>query len=124
MSAPGAAVTLEVENIVKSTEFSVHIGTSLNGSDSSSLITKEGLMKTHSTNTLNRWTRFLGTALIAIAMVSAVTFSQPAAPTLATPADAARNQQLAPTLTWDASVGATSYQLQVSTASDFSTTVY
>ncbi len=47
----------------------------------------------------------------------------PPAPLLATPADGSIDVELNPTLTWSASEGATSYQLQVSTDSDFSTTV-
>jgi hypothetical protein len=88
----------------------------------------EGLMKTsyttHKKSVLIRLTHFFGAILLAILMVPVVAFSQPATPTLATPVDAAQNQQLAPTLTWNASGGATSYQLQVSNVNDFSTTVY
>jgi len=48
----------------------------------------------------------------------------PAAPTLVSPPDAATNVSIKPTtLTWNASSGAMSYQLQVSTSSTFSTTV-
>jgi hypothetical protein len=47
----------------------------------------------------------------------------PAAPTLASPANGSATQTTSPTLTWNASTGATSYGLQVSTVSDFSTTV-
>jgi hypothetical protein len=48
----------------------------------------------------------------------------PAAPVLSAPADAAINVPLNPTLSWNASATATSYTLQVSTASDFPTTVF
>jgi len=47
----------------------------------------------------------------------------PAAPTLATPADAAVGQALVPTLTWNASTGATSYRIQVATDAGFVTVV-
>jgi len=80
---------------------------------------------THTKGILDRWARFFGLTLAIVLMVHAVAFSvTPNPPVLVTPVAAAENQQLAPTLTWNASVGATSYQLQVSTISDFSTTVY
>jgi GH18 family chitinase len=47
----------------------------------------------------------------------------PDPPTLATPANNATNQALSSTLTWNLSTGATSYQLQVSTSSSFTTIV-
>jgi hypothetical protein len=47
----------------------------------------------------------------------------PSAPTLASPADGAAGVSAAPTLSWNASSGATSYQLQVSLNSSFSTAV-
>ena len=47
----------------------------------------------------------------------------PAAPTLLTPADAAPGQSLTPTLTWNPSSGATTYRLQVSTTSNFASTI-
>jgi hypothetical protein len=65
---------------------------------------------------------FLGAMLIVALMVSAVAYSTgggPAAPVLATPANAATGQPQAPTLIWNASTGADTYRLQVSTASDF-----
>jgi hypothetical protein len=48
----------------------------------------------------------------------------PAAPTLASPANGATGQSTSPTLTWNASSGATSYHLQVSASSTFSTLFY
>ncbi len=48
----------------------------------------------------------------------------PAAPTLASPSNAATSVSTSPTLSWNASTGATSYQLQVSTSPTFSTTVF
>ena len=48
----------------------------------------------------------------------------PPPPVLATPASGATGVATNPTLTWDTSAGALSYQLQVSTSSNFSTTVY
>lgn len=45
----------------------------------------------------------------------------PAAPTLLTPANGATGVSLSPDLTWNASAGATSYTLQLSRFSDFST---
>ncbi len=47
----------------------------------------------------------------------------PAAPMLASPADRAAGVPMSPSLTWSASAGAASYQVQVSTASDFTSTV-
>jgi subtilisin family serine protease len=48
----------------------------------------------------------------------------PAAPALSSPANAATGVAISPTLTWIASTGATSYTVQVSTSSIFTTTVY
>jgi subtilisin family serine protease len=47
--------------------------------------------------------------------------SAPAAPTLSSPSNGATNVSTSPTLSWSASTGATSYRLQVSTSSTFST---
>lgn len=48
----------------------------------------------------------------------------PPAPTLSSPANGARNVSRSPTLVWNASTGATSYRVQVSTDPSFATTVY
>ena len=48
----------------------------------------------------------------------------PAAPVLTSPADVATGISLSPALTWAASAGAATYSVQVSTASDFLSTVY
>ncbi len=48
----------------------------------------------------------------------------PAAPTLISPADASTGIALSPTLSWNASAGANTYQVQVSTSSGFGTTVF
>jgi hypothetical protein len=45
----------------------------------------------------------------------------PSVPSLVLPANGAANQPLTPSLTWNASSGASSYRLQVSTTSNFST---
>jgi len=55
---------------------------------------------------------------------SFTTGSPPQAPTLLAPSDGATNQSLTPTLSWNASSGATSYTLQVSTNSSFTSYVY
>jgi photosystem II stability/assembly factor-like uncharacterized protein len=52
----------------------------------------------------------------------ATTPSAPSAPILTSPADGAAGVTVSPTLSWGASVGATSYRLQVSTGSTFTTT--
>jgi aqualysin 1 len=48
----------------------------------------------------------------------------PPAPTLVSPANGQNNVVLSPTLTWNASAGATSYRVQVATDASFSTLVY
>lgn len=50
--------------------------------------------------------------------------SPPAAPTLVSPANGSTNISRTPTLTWNASSGATSYRVQVSTSSTFAATVF
>ncbi len=50
--------------------------------------------------------------------------SPPSAPTLSSPRNGATNVSKTPTLKWNASSGATSYRVQVSTSSSFTTTVY
>jgi hypothetical protein len=52
------------------------------------------------------------------------TCAPPPAPTLSSPANNATGVAIAPNLQWNASSGATSYQVQVSTASDFNTTIF
>jgi uncharacterized protein (TIGR02145 family) len=52
------------------------------------------------------------------------TGTAPAVPTLSTPANNATGQAVNPTLTWNTSNGATSYTLQVSTNSNFTSFVY
>ncbi len=52
-----------------------------------------------------------------------VRLNAPSAPSLASPADAATNVSTTPTVSWNASTGATSYRLQVSTSSSFTTSV-
>ena len=47
----------------------------------------------------------------------------PGVPTLSSPANAATNQTLAPTLSWAIASAATSYNLQVSTSNTFTTTL-
>jgi hypothetical protein len=48
--------------------------------------------------------------------------SSPPVPTLSSPSNGATGVSITPTLSWNASTGATSYQLQVSTSSSFTTT--
>ena len=51
-------------------------------------------------------------------------FTTFATPILALPASGAGNISISPVLSWNALAGATSYHLDVSSAADFSTTVY
>jgi hypothetical protein len=78
------------------------------------------------TSVISRWSRFFGAMLMVALMVSAVAYSNPAAPVLATPANAATGQPQAPTLIWGPStgVGTITYQLQVSTDPGFGSHVY
>ncbi len=48
----------------------------------------------------------------------------PAAPTLRSPAANATNVTRTPTMSWNVATGATTYEIQISTASDFSTVVF
>ncbi|MGA9363632.1 MAG: invasin domain 3-containing protein, partial [Bacteroidota bacterium] len=62
-------------------------------------------------------------AIVDDATVTFIVGTPPAAPVLATPANGATGIATNPTLTWNASSGATSYRLQVSTDAGFATTV-
>jgi hypothetical protein len=53
-----------------------------------------------------------------------VTPPAPTTPTLISPADIATGIAISPTLSWNASSGATSYQVQLSTVANFASTVY
>ncbi|GEM_PF-2718649 len=55
---------------------------------------------------------------------SFTTVTPPAAPVLVAPLDAAQNQPTSLTLSWNASLGADTYRLQVSTSNTFATTVF
>ena len=57
------------------------------------------------------------------AYTAAASFTTIATPSLSSPANAATNQPVAPTLTWSAITGAATYHVQVSTISDFSADV-
>lgn len=61
--------------------------------------------------------------LLQINFGTAPTLPAPGIPTLSSPANAATNQTLAPTLSWAAASAATSYNLQVSTSNTFTTTL-
>jgi hypothetical protein len=55
---------------------------------------------------------------------SFTTITPPAAPVLVAPLDAAQNQPTSLTLSWNASTGANTYHLQVSSSNSFATTVF
>ena len=62
--------------------------------------------------------------IVGMALFAAAAFAQgPAAPVLTAPANSAIGQPLSLTLSWNVSTGATSYSMQLSTASTFATTV-
>jgi hypothetical protein len=78
-------------------------------------------------NTLYYWrvnaTNAGGTSSYSGAWSFTTIVAAPAAPALASPSNAATGVSTSPTLSWNASTGAVSYQVQVSTSSSFSTTV-
>lgn len=65
-----------------------------------------------------------GTKVWRFGYMRASSEAPPDVPTLSTPANAATNVALNPTLAWNAVTGATSYQVQVSTIDTFTTTVF
>ncbi|MGB2867530.1 MAG: FG-GAP-like repeat-containing protein [Bacteroidota bacterium] len=69
-------------------------------------------------------TNVTGSGSYSLARRFATIPAAPSVPTLAAPLNGAFDQLLAPTLSWNASPGAISYRLQVSTDSLFSTTQY
>jgi len=58
------------------------------------------------------------------ALISAPPTEPPAAPILSSPSNGATGVSLPAALAWNASTGASSYEVQVSTVSDFTTTIY
>jgi hypothetical protein len=64
-----------------------------------------------------------GTSAYSIRWSFTTIVAAPSTPTLSSPANGATSVSTSPTLDWNASSGATSYQLQVSTNSSFSSTV-
>lgn len=64
-----------------------------------------------------------GTPNLLLYSLFITTTTPPAAPTLSSPANGATGVSTSPTLTWNASSGAASYRLQVSTSSTFTTTI-
>ncbi len=68
--------------------------------------------------------RIYNTALTAAQVLALATIPPPDAPVLASPSNGATGISTSPTLSWNASAGASTYQVQVSTVSDFSTTVF
>ena len=86
----------------------------------------EDVMKTQTNNPttfVSRWTRSLGTALMAMLMMNVVAFSQQA-PVLQSPADLAANQSTTIELKWLAATGDSVYHVQIDTSIVFATTVY
>lgn len=98
--------------------------------------------KRNPTTVLNRWSHFVGVsrrAGLTVALplflliagckkddttVGLTPIVAPATPVLVAPLNAAQNQATSLTLSWDASTGAGTYRLQVSTAINFATMVY
>ncbi len=69
-------------------------------------------------------TNSYGTSAYSSAWAYTTTGTPPSAPALSSPANNVVDISVSPTLTWNASASATSYTLQVSTNSSFSSTVY
>ncbi len=96
--------------------------------DQSNITTTSYAVSSLSTNTIYYWhvnaTNSGGTSAYSTAWsFTTVPPQPPVAPVLATPANGATGIATNPTLTWNASTGATSYRVQVSTSSAFTTTV-
>ncbi|MBI2504877.1 MAG: ASPIC/UnbV domain-containing protein [Candidatus Latescibacteria bacterium] len=81
-----------------------------------------------STNTVDQltvtWPSGNMNTLTSVATNQTITVTELATPTLSSPADAATGQAISLTLSWNAVTGATSYRLQVSTVSNFASTVF
>ena len=95
--------------------------------DQSNITTISCAVSSLATNTTYYWhvsaTNSEGTSAYSTAWSFTTVPPAPAAPVLATPANGATGVATNPTLTWNASSGATSYRLQVSTDEEFATTV-
>ena len=129
-TATGIAVnpTLTWNSSATATSYTVQISTS---PTFSSFVVNQNGIATNSYNatglggvTLYFWrvsaTNAGGSSAFSSTLSFTTTLSPPAAPTLSTPQNGAVLVSVSPTLSWNASVGATSYTLQVSTAADFS----
>ena len=69
--------------------------------------------------------RLMGLSFVlSLVLFSTVLIAQPTIPELYAPADSANNQPQSITLSWNSSIGADSYTLQLSTVENFSTTVF
>jgi transposase-like protein len=132
-AATGVAVspTLSWNVSTGATSYTLQVSTA---ADFSALVVNQsGITSTSSSvgplsnNTVYYWrvnaTNAGGTSAYSTAFSFTTVVATPTAPVLSSPANAATGVALSPTLSWNASTGATSYTLQVSTAPDFSALV-
>jgi len=98
--------------------------------DNSSLMSTSQQVSGLNNNTTYYWrvsaTNSYGTSSPSTAwsFTTATGGTAPSIPTLSSPSNGSTNVAIPPTLSWNASSGAPSYRLQVSTSSSFSSTVY
>jgi len=122
--------TVSWSTVANATSYHLQVATVSNFSSTvldQSNIATTSLQLSLATNTLYYWrvqsTNSAGSSSYTAAW-SFTTIQTPAAPTLLSPANLATGVAVDPTLSWNASAGATSYQAQVSTASNFASTVF
>jgi hypothetical protein len=112
---------------------SYHLQVSESPSFSTTVVNQSGITGTSydvtglSNGTLYYWrvnaTNTGGTSAYSTRWSFTTIVAAPSAPTLSSPANGATSVATSPTLNWNASTGATSYQLQVSTDSSFASTI-
>ncbi len=131
--ATGASITPTLSWNASTGAASYQLQVSTSSSFATTVVNQSGITATSyavsglTNNTVYYWrvnaTNAGGTSAYSSSWSFTTIVAAPSAPTLSSPSNGATGVSITPTLSWNASTGATSYQLQVSTSSSFTTTV-
>jgi len=132
-SATGVSITPTLSWNASTGATSYQLQVSTSSSFTTTVVNQSGITATSyavsglTNNTVYYWrvnaTNAGGTSAYSTARSFTTIVAAPSAPTLSSPSNGATGVSTSPTVSWNASTGATSYQLQVSTSSSFTTTV-